>query len=255
MLLTTAATQDFVYENDRAENFILDDNLPESASILLEIIDRSPRNSRAFNNLGVIAWKQDNWYDAFGLFKHALELQPDYADAASNLFDLALKTRRIEEVRDLLLQAAALLPSNEELEDIALGLHEEGDNIYFCGRALQQGYYHPDLAEADALVLDGKLVEASALYFKVLDEQGDLAEVYNGLGVINFYEKRYSDAFALFTEALKRNPCNKDMFMNLFDAAHETDQVKHAVDIYYTCRKEYPQLVEMEDLVPKYSLL
>lgn len=255
MLLTTAATQDYVYENERAENFIVDDNLPEAATILLDIIDRSPNNSRAYNNLGVIAWKQDNWYDSFGLFKHALELQNDYADAASNLFDLALKTRKIDEVRDLILKAAALLPSNEELEDIALGLHEEGDNIYFCGRALQQGYYHPDLELADSLVSEGKLVEASTMYFKVLDEQGDLAEVYNGLGVINFHEKRYSDAFALFTEALKKNPCNRDMFMNLFDAAKEIDHVKHAVDIYYTCRKEYPQLAELEDFVPKYSLL
>ncbi len=252
MLLTEAATKEYVVENERAEECIMEDNLPEAASTLLEIIDRAPSNSRAFNNLGVIAWKQDNWYDAFGLFKHALELKPDNADAASNLFDLALKTHKIDEVRDMLVKASDLLPYDAELEDIALGLREDGDDIYYCGRALQQGYYHPDLANADALVGEGKYPEASALYFKVLDEQGELAEVYNGLGVINFHEKKYLDAFTLFTEAIKLNPINRDMFMNLFDSAQVSDMVKNSIDIFYTCRKEYPQLEEIEHLVPKY---
>lgn len=255
MILTVAAAQEYVFENEQAENQIMEDNLPEAASILLDIVDTCPTNSRAFNNLGVIAWKQDNWYDAFGLFKHSLELQPDYADAASNLFDLALKTRRIAEVRDMLLKTASCHPQDEELEDIALGLHNDGEDVYFCARALQQGYYHPDLEKADNLVAKGLLAEASVLYFKVMDQQGELAEIYNGLGVINFYEKRYSDAFALFTEALKLNPINRDMFMNLFDAARECGQLKHSIDIYYTCRKEYPQLAELEPLVPKYSSL
>ena len=243
------STKDFVIENQNAEEQILSNNLPEAAAILVDIVDRSPNNSRAFNNLGIIAWKQENWYDALGLFKHSLQLKPDNADAAVNLFDLALKTRRIDEVRNMLIEASQLLPYDEELEDIALGLTNDGDDIYYCGRALQQSYYHPELALADSLVVEGELDEATLLYLKVMDEQGELAEVYNGLGVINFYRENFADAFHLFIEAIKQNPINRDMFMNLFDCALKLNRIDDAIGVYYACKKEYPQLDELEAAV------
>lgn len=250
MLLTEAIpTTEIISDNERAEEQIMGNNLPEAAAILVDIVDNDPTNSRAFNNLGVIAWKQENWYDAFGLFKHSLTLQPDYADAAANLFDMALKIRRIPEVKDLLIKASQLLPHDEELEDIALGLIEDGEDIYFCGRALQQGYYHPELEYANQLVQEGELQEALKLFLKVHDEQGELAEVYNGLGVINFYQGNVRDAFTLFLEAIKLNPINRDMFLNLFDSAVEIDERDSALQVFYTCKKEYPQLAEIEELL------
>lgn len=249
MLLTEVIPTDYVQENERAEELIMGDQLPEAAGVLVNIIDNDPGNSRAFNNLGVIAWRMENWYDAFGLFKEALQKKPDYADAAANLFDLALKTRQIDLVRDMLILASELLPYDEELEDIAQGLREDGDDIYYCGRAMQQGYYHPDIEHANSLVEAGELAEATLAYLKIMDEQGELAEVYNGLGVISFHEKRYEDAFHLFLEAIKQNPINRDMFFNFFDAAKALGAEDSAIEVYYTCKKEYPQLIEIEDAV------
>ncbi len=251
MLLTEAIPADFTTKNVEAEELLLGDKLPEAASVLIEIVDSDPLNSRAFNNLGIVAWKQENWYDAYGLFKHAVELQNDFIDAAANLFDLALKTRKIDEVRDLLIQVADLNPDDEEFEDIALGLKNDGDDIYFCGRCLQQGYFHPDLAHADLLVEAGEYKEATQIYFEVLDTQGDLAEVYNGLGVVSFYENRHEDAFSLFLEAIKLNPVNRDMFMNFFDIAKAINAEDSARQVFDTCKKEYPQLAEIEHLVPQ----
>ncbi len=249
MLLTEAVPTEYVRENESAEELIMGGNLPEAAAVLVDIVDLSPSNSRAFNNLGVIAWKQENWYDAFGLFKHSLELQPDYADAAANLFDLALKIRQIDSVRDILIKASDLLPYDEELEDIALGLKEDGDDIYYCGRALQQGYYSPDIELADSLVNAGKYKEATIAYLKVMDEEGELAEIFNGLGVISYHEERFSDAFTLFLEAIKLNPINRDMFLNLIDVSKEIGAEESAIGVYYTCLKEYPQLIELEEFV------
>jgi len=251
MLLTEAIPTDFTTLNVKAEEQIMGDNLPEAAGTLMQIVDSDPLNSRAFNNLGIIAWKQENWYDAFGLFKHAVELQNDFLDAGANLFDLALKTRKIDEVRELLITVAELNPDDEEFEDIALGLHNDGDDIYYCGRCLQQGYYHPDLAHADLLVEAGEYKEATQIYFEVMDTQGDLAEVYNGLGVVSYYENRLEDAFSLFLEAIKQNPVNRDMFMNFFDIAKVINAQESAAEVFYTCKKEYPQLAEIEHLVPE----
>ncbi len=44
-------------ENGRAEELINNGNIADAASILLSIIDRAPENSRAYNNLGMVAWK------------------------------------------------------------------------------------------------------------------------------------------------------------------------------------------------------
>ncbi len=253
MFLTEAIPADFTTKNVEAEELLLGDKLPEAASVPMEIVDSDPLNSRAFNNLGIVAWKQENWYDAFGLFKHAVELQNDFIDAAANLFDLALKTRKVDEVRQLLMQVAVLNPDNEEFEDIALGLQNDGDDIYLCGRCLQQGYFHPDLAHADLLVEAGEYKEATKLYFEVLDTQGELAEVYNGLGVVSFYENRNEDAFALFLEAIKLNPINRDIFMNFFDIAIAINAEDSARQVFDACKKEYPQLAEIEHLVPQIS--
>jgi tetratricopeptide (TPR) repeat protein len=242
--------KDYIEENELAEEHIINGRLPEAAGVLVNIIDRSSENSRAFNNLGVIAWKQQNWYDAFGLFKHALELAPSYADAASNLFDLALKTHRIDEVRDILIKASELLPDDEELEDIALGLREDGDEIYYCGRAMQQGYFHPDIALADALVIEGELDKATLLYLKVMDEQGELAEVYNGLAVINYHRGNYDDAFQLFLETIKQNPINRDFFLNFFDCSKIVGKESIAAQVFYRCKEQYPQLEELEGALP-----
>ena len=253
MIISEVIKNEKIKENEAAEEQIIAGNLPQAAAILMDIIDSDPKNSRAYNNLGVIAWEMENWYDALGLFKEALKQKPDYADAASNLFNVALKLHKINEVRDIIIKCSDLLPYDEDMEDLGTALREDGDDIYYCGRGLQHGYYHPNIEKADSLVEQGEYDEATLLYLDMLEKEGDIAECYNGLGVIAFYRKNHSDAFTLFVEALKFNPVNRDYFLNLFDVAQIIDRVDDALKVFYACKEHYPLLEELEKMLLEYK--
>jgi tetratricopeptide (TPR) repeat protein len=235
----------FTEENARAEALISAGDLPGAARLLIEIVELDPENYRCYNNFGIIAWQRSAWSDAFGMFKKAVEIRPDYSDALINLFDAALKLRRIPEVQPFFDKARTLNPQDEEIKIIDESILREGADIYTCERGLRIGTFDPLIEEAQALLEAGKLYEAMAKYLKINDEKGPSAEVFSGLGTISFYQKRYGDAFALFVESIKLNPTSRDNFLNLLDAAKACGKVEEAGRIFEVSRKNFPFLEEI----------
>jgi tetratricopeptide (TPR) repeat protein len=244
---TTSACELFSEENCRAEELITRENLPGAAKILIEIIKLDPENYRCYNNFGLIAWHRSAWKDAFGMFKKAVEVKPDYGDGLINLFDAALKLRRIAEIKVFFEKARTLNPQNEEIKIIDECIESEGDTIYQSERALRIGTYNPLIEEAHALVGEGKLYQAMEKYLKVNDETGPSADAFSGLGIISYYQKRYNDAFTLFVESLKLNPTSIENFFNLLDAAKACGKVDDAKRIFTISRENFAFLDEIAD--------
>ena len=209
----------FTEENSRAEDLISAGDLPAAARLLVEVIELDPNNYRTYNNFGIIAWTRKAWEDAYGMFKKAVEIKPDYLDGLMNLFDAALKLRRIADVRPIFEQARALQPHDEEIKIILEGILREGEDIYRSERGLRIGAYDPEIDRAQALLDAGKLHEAMVAYLNINDTKGPSDLAFSGLGVISFYQERYEDAFSLFAESIKLNPFSKENFLNLLDAA------------------------------------
>jgi tetratricopeptide (TPR) repeat protein len=235
----------FVEENQQAEAHISAGRFPEAADILVRIIDRDGGNWRAYNNLGIISWSKKNWQDAYVMFRKAASLHPGYADALVNLFDASLKLKRVNEVLPLFEQALAASPSLEEIKVIRDSIVNLGDDIYFSNRALEIGPYSPAIEEADRELEAGNLFKAMELYLKANDTEGPSAAAFSGLGIISFYQQRYSDAFVLLVESIKLNPSNPETFLNLLDAAKECGKIPEAKEVFATCRKEFPALEEI----------
>jgi tetratricopeptide (TPR) repeat protein len=229
-------------ENSRAEELIGAGNIPEAADILVRIIDSDSGNWRAYNNLGVISWSKKNWEDAYVLFRKAVSTNPLYADALVNLFDAALKLKRVREIHPLFENALAADTSLEEIKIIRDSIVNLGEEIYRSNRALEIGTYSPLVEKADAELEAGNLFTAMELYLKANDTEGPSAEAYSGLGIISFYQQRYLDAYTLFVESIKLNPANPETFLNLLDAAKACDKMPNAKEIFAVCRKEYPAL-------------
>lgn len=242
----------FEEENQQAEQFISSGDLPAAARILVSIVEKDPQNARAFNNMGIISWMQKAWHDAYYSFARAVELRPDFSDALVNLFDAALKLRKIDEVTPLFEKAAQLAPESEEINVIHESIKEQGEEIYLSERGLIIGTYNPKIEEADKLVEDGQLYKAMQLYLEVNDTEGASAEAFGGLGVVSYYQKRYKDAFTLFIESIKINPLNADMYLNLIDAAREAGLATEAVQIFKAYLQEFPAL---EKLQPEFEKL
>lgn len=241
-ILDRGSELSFAHENEQAETFITAEDLSAAARILVDIVEKDSKNFRAFNNMGIIAWMQKAWDDAYAMFSTSVSLKPDYLDALMNLFDSALKLHKVGECVPLFERAAALLPQSKELEEIVASIHTHKEAIYQTQRALTIGAYNKDIAEAATILAEGRLLSAMEKYLSIHDTQGPHAEVYSGLGIISYYQGKFSDAYALFVESVKLNPCNLETFLNLADAAKECGKIDDARAVYQTYAQEIREL-------------
>jgi tetratricopeptide (TPR) repeat protein len=232
----------FLEQNATAENLIAEGKLIEAARVLVGIAEKDSSNYRAYNNMGIIAWIQQAWNDAYDMFKKSVSIRPDYPDALMNLFDAALKLRKVETVLPDFEKALAADPGLEEVAVLITAIKEEGQKIYQSERALKVGVHNPLLEEANRLLQEGKLYPAMDKFLEMNDTQGPSAEAFNGLGVISYYQKRFTDAFTLFVESIKLNPNDPDTFMNLLDASLEIGHAKKAIEIYKLFASKAPAL-------------
>jgi tetratricopeptide (TPR) repeat protein len=232
----------FISENQQAEEYIGKGELTEAARILVEIISQDPANFRAYNNVGIISWTRKAWEDAYSMFNKSVHIKPDYTDALINLFDAALKLKRVQDILPVFKRAHELAPSSEDIAIITQSIIEQGDGIYKSERGLMIGAYNPRIDEAQTLIADGKLFLAMEKLLKINDEEGPSAEVFSGLGVISYYQQRYTDAYTLFLESIKLNPTSRDNFLNFLDAAKACDRLNEAKDIYKLYCNDFPLL-------------
>ena len=236
----------FKEENLQAEAAITAGNLSEAAAILVNVVEKDPENWRAFNNMGILSWAQQAWNDAFTMFRKAVELRPDYSDALVNLFDAALKLKKIGEIEHFFDEASAALPENEEIRILRDSIREEGEEIYRSKRAYSIGIFNPVVEEAKKELNSGNLYKAMELFLQVNDKEGPTAETFCGLGIISYYQERFEDAFVLFTESLKLNPTDTDTFLNLLDAAKACDRVEDAQKFFTAFRREFDELAVLD---------
>ncbi len=236
----------FTDENIEAEKLIERNDLPGAARILVDIIEKDVNNFRAFNNIGLISWKQEEWEAAYDSFLQAVKIKPTYNDAVINLYDSSLKLRRAHLILPFLKQGLSQKPDDEELSVLIESIETQGDDVYLSERALNIGFYHPKVKLANELIENGELNQAMELLMEINDQEGPNADVFSALGVISYYQKRYKDAFSLFFEAIKLNPLSPDSFLNLMDAGVECDLSEEAWRLFDACAEEFPVLKELE---------
>ena len=244
---TAAAYDNSIGDNQRAEELIAAQDLAGAARVLVGIIEHDSGDFRAYNNMGIIAWMQDAWEDAYTMFKKSVTIKPDYADALINLFDAALKLKRIPQVKSLFEKAAALLKDSDELQLIVKSIQEQGEAIYLTPRAQAVGIYNPLIKEAHTLLEDGQLYKAMETYLRAHDQEGPNSEIFSGLGIISYYQKRYEDAYTLFAESIKLCPYDPDAYLNLLDAAKESCKLSDAKEIYEHYAKDIPALAAVAE--------
>jgi tetratricopeptide (TPR) repeat protein len=244
----TVPQEQFKEENVRAEEAITSRDFPEAARLLVDVVEKDPDNWRAFNNMGILCWAQKNWNDAYAMFLKAIMLHPGYADALVNLFDAALKLKKINDILPYLEKACELDHGNEEIAILRDSVREQKDDIYTSKRALAIGIYSPRIEDARKELEAGNLNRAMELFLRANDEEGPSAEAFCGLGIISFYQERFEDAFVLFIESIKLNPTEADTYLNLIDAAKACKKTSDAKLVFDTYRKEFPELCTLDDL-------
>ncbi|KMQ50475.1 TPR Domain containing protein [Chitinispirillum alkaliphilum] len=247
----------YVQENIKAEEAIASGNLADAAAILISLVEKDPENWRAFNSMGIIAWLQKSWQDAYTMFLRSVNLNPFYTDALINLFDAALKLKKVDQVTPFLQNAAQASNASKEVKIILESILEHKEDIYYTPRGLSIGIYYPLVEEGSQLLDEGNLNSALDKFIKSLETDGPNPGAYCGLGIVSYYQKRYEDAYTFFKESIRLNPFDHDTFLNLLDAAIAAGLELEAYELFNLYKKEYPSLDplsgEFEKLAPKKS--
>lgn len=88
------------------------------------------------------------------------------------------------------------------------------------------------LQQANAYYQKGDLVKAAEYYHKTIEQNPQLAEAYNNLGVIYQEQKDWQEATALHQKAIEKNPLLAEAYYNLGIAHYEQDEFQKALGHY-----------------------
>ncbi|MDG5817015.1 tetratricopeptide repeat protein [Chitinispirillales bacterium ANBcel5] len=235
-------SEKFLEENIKAEDAIVRNDLSSAAAILIEIINNAPQNWRAYNSMGIIAWLRRAWQDSYTMFMRSVTLNPGYSDALLNLFDAALKLKKVRLVIPYFQKAVKQGSISPEIKIIYESIIKFGEDIYYTPRALKIGTHNALCEEARNELNSGNLNMALDKFSRSLEKEGPNAEAFCGLGIIHYYQKRYKEAYNCFCESIKLNPVEHDTYLNLIDTAKASGMQSEAYEFFQSYRDKIPGL-------------
>ncbi len=195
----------------------------EAQKTFMEALERDPEDFEALCDMGIINYYLKNYEEAYSWFIKSLQVAPTVQDTLINLFDVALKLKRVELITPALKQAIEIRPELSGVKAIIEKIEEKKENIYFV-----ENYDHIDPIEDSysrgvELLESGELNKATLAFLDVIDNKPYHDRAFNGLGLIAFYRNNLHDAFALLKHAVGINPLNTDAVLNWYDVAKKID--------------------------------
>lgn len=218
--------------NMEAEKLIREGLADRAEQMLRELHAQQPKNYRALNNLGLLAWYRQKLPEAFGLFAMAVDLNPWYMDAVVNLYDCAFLSHRLEEFSPWFAKAQAANPGHAELARIAQEIEDnrtpERLETYFRKDA-EQSQKSEQVRMGHQLLEEQKVDSAVLIFSAILRDYPDDVDALNGMGIAAFYHGRYEDAMVIFSHALQCAPLDSDTLVNYWDTAVKLERTKEAL--------------------------
>lgn len=206
------------------EKLLREGLLEDAAKIFTEVLETDSDDFEALCDMGVIAYYSQDYENAFHWLVKSLQIAPTVQDTLVNLFDAALKLRRVREIEPVLRQAVQMRPELADISAILSEIEKKGDEIYGVDSyeaidPVEEGY-QKGLEELE----NGELNKATLSFLDVVDRKPYHDRALTGLGVIAYYHGNLADSFALFQHAVELNPLNVDAVLNWYDAAKKLDR-------------------------------
>ncbi|MCX5661191.1 MAG: tetratricopeptide repeat protein [Planctomycetota bacterium] len=168
------------------------------------VLDRNPRASIAYSNLGMLAMNQGDDKEAERLFRTAAEADPLHHEARNNLALLLSKRGENQGAITSLREAIAIQPR------YAIGLNNLGR----------------------ILAMQGKLVESATYLRRAVEADPRKADVWNNLGATLARMGKPADAAACFEQSLVLDPRDAQTMANLGRSLRAAGQFDRAIDCF-----------------------
>lgn len=108
---------------------------------------------------------------------------------------------------------------------------------------------------AVALLKENNFNDAAELFTIVLQNYGDNSICYEGLGLVAFQQKRYSDSFEYFKIANRLNPSEPEIILNWYEAALRTGRVLELKEFLHEALSENSNNQELINLAQQIGIL
>jgi tetratricopeptide (TPR) repeat protein len=105
--------------------------------------------------------------------------------------------------------------------------------------------------EGRRLLEEGKYNEAASFFLNLIELQPEKALGYTYLGLSEWYQGRFTDAYFLFKNAASLEPNDADVLINLWDAALKTGNTVEASRILQKSLVNNPELIEIKEILEK----
>ncbi len=221
-------------------------------SVAFNLLACAQRCAEADNDLGLQRQADGRLPEAIRLYRRALRLYPELADAHINLGNALVQSSRLEEAIAHYEQGLRLKPDSAKGQnDFAIVLARRGrlpEAVERFERALQ---LEPDFAEAHnnlgaVLMATGRLAEAVEHWQQALRINPGLADPHNNLGVALKRMGRLPEAIEHWQQALRINPALAEAHYNLAVAFKETGRRREAIEQFEQALRVKPDYVEAQ---------
>ena len=185
-----------------------------------KVAELNPDYADAHSNLGVALKDQGKLEDAIESYQRALTIEPDYAEVHNNM-GVALKDQgKLDEAIEAYQRALTIKPDYADAHyNMGNVLKDQGkrdDAIKSYQRALR---IKPDYADAhtnmgNVLKDQDKLDEAIESYQRALNIKPDYAEAYNNMGNVLKDQGKLDEAIEAYQRALRIKPDYADAYNN-----------------------------------------
>ncbi len=105
------------------EALFADGMISEAKQLFLALIDQSLSCKEAYNNLGVIAFQQNDKKSSIEYFTKALKADPFYKEAIMNYADLLRSMNQLSIAKPIVEKVAEKYPDDEEITDLINNIH------------------------------------------------------------------------------------------------------------------------------------
>ena len=210
----------------------------EAEKFYNEIIKIDPRNSVAYNNLGLIISDRGLYHEAIEIFQKSCELNRNNADAYNNLGNTYKALGKLDQAIECLEETLRIKP------EFAGGHVNLGNVFQAQGRFdLAIASYEralritPEFSEAwsnlgNTYSRMNRNGESTKCYIRALAIRPDYADAYNNLGNAFRLESRLGQAVSCFERALRVRPQYLDAYLNLGNTHTDMGRPEEAFACY-----------------------
>ncbi len=238
--------------NQLSENAISQGDLETARKQLETILKINPANIRAHNHLGILRWYEGRLSEALDHYASALHLYPGYTDALLNAFETTMALGQSKEMLSLAKKVLANDPGQILAEKIIGHLNTQGDAVYKYKKFEELEENNRRMQEAENLLQKDDIQGALKNYLLAIDHQPENPQALNGLGIIAHLQKRYADAYTLFSAASTINPGDQDILLNLWQSAQVLHKENDALTMLRSSLQGHHDFNEIREIVSQY---